>query len=93
MEYVHKINIKTDSKFYSIVCKNEIIVNSRHKNAIKDCPHLEKVGCCEDGYADVIESKEKSFYIGVRFHPESLYKTDDNMNKIFKKFIDICKNK
>ena len=34
---------------------------------------------------------EKDFYIGIRFHPESLYKFDDNMNKIFKKFIEACK--
>lgn len=26
-------------------------------------------------YPDVIEDKNKKFYIGLRFHPESLYKT------------------
>ncbi len=49
------------------------------------------MGFCEDGYADVVESKDKNFYVGVRFHPESLYKFDDNMNNIFKKFIEACK--
>ena len=42
-----------------------------------------KVAFCEDGYPDVIESKDKDFYIGVRFHPEDLYHKDYNINKIF----------
>lgn len=90
-QYVHNIKIDKTSKFYKIVNKEEIMVNSRHKRTIKECPKLDKVGFCEDGYADVIEAKDKDFYIGVRFHPESLYKIDKNMNNIFKSFISACK--
>ena len=85
------LHIDKKSKFYSIVKKESIMVNSRHKRTIDKCPLLDKVGFCEDGYADVVESKDKNFYVGVRFHPESLYKFDDNMNNIFKKFIEACK--
>ncbi len=90
-KYVHKIDINPTSKFYEIVGQESMLVNSRHKNTIKKCPKLDKVGICEDGYIDVIESKSRKFYIGVRFHPESLYKTDECMNNIFKYFIDACK--
>lgn len=90
-DYVHNIHIDTTSRFYDIVKSEEIMVNSRHKRTIEDCPLLDKVGYCEDGYADVVESKDKNFYVGVRFHPESLYKIDDNMNNIFKCFIEACK--
>lgn len=69
-----------------------MMVNSRHKRTIENCPMLNKVAFCEDRYPDVIESKNKKFYIGVRFHPESLYKKDAKMNKIFKEFINICKH-
>lgn len=89
-DYVHNIHIDTSSKFYNIINKKEIIVNSRHKRTINECPLLDEVAFCEDGYADVVESKNKKFYIGVRFHPESLYKTDNNMNNIFKEFIKKC---
>ena len=54
---------------------------------------LDKVAFCEDGYPDVIEAKNKKFYMGVRFHPESLYKSDKNMRNIFIKFIESCKEK
>lgn len=90
-EYVHNIKIDESSKFYNIVKTTEMMVNSRHKRTIKDCPMLDKVAFCEDGYPDVIEAKNKKFYIGVRFHPESLYAKDEKMNKIFKEFINVCK--
>lgn len=34
--------------------------------------------------------KKEKVIIGL-FHPESLYKTDENMNNILKYFINICK--
>ena len=71
----------------------ETMVNSRHRRFVEKCPKLDKVGFCDDNYPDVIESKNKKFYIGVRFHPESLYKKDDKMNNIFKEFIDSCRKK
>lgn len=92
-DYVHSIKIDKNSKFYSIIGKEEIMVNSLHTNTIDTCPNLDKVAFCEDGYADVIESKDKDFYIGVRFHPEDLYKKDDNINNIFKNFIQECKKR
>lgn len=67
------------------------MVNSLHTNTIKECPQLDKVAFCEDGYADVIEAKDKDFYIGVRFHPEDLYKKNERINNIFKIFIEKCR--
>ena len=91
-KYVHSITIEKSSKFYNIIGKEKIMVNSRHNKDTDKCPKLKKVAFCEDGYADVVESNDKLFYIGTRFHPESLYKIDENMNKIFKSFIEVCKN-
>ena len=67
------------------------MVNSLHSNSIDNCPKLNKVAFCEDGYPDVIESKDKDFYIGVRFHPEDLYHKNSKINNIFKVFINTCK--
>lgn len=91
-KYVHDIKIDQNSKFYNFIKKNKIMVNSRHNKSVDKCPLLNKVAFDEDGYADVIESKDKKFYIGVRFHPESLYKIDEDHNKIFEAFINACKD-
>lgn len=90
--FVHSITIDKNSKFYEIVKTEKMMVNSRHKRAIKECPKLDKVAFCEDNYPDVIEAKNKKFYIGLRFHPESLYEKDEKHNKIFESFINACKN-
>lgn len=92
-DYVHSISIDKNSKFYQIVKTDKMLVNSRHKRSIKECPELEKTAFCEDGYPDVIEAKDKKFYIGLRFHPESLYKKDEKHNRIFIEFINACKKK
>lgn len=92
-DYVHSIKIDSNSKFYEIVKKEEIMVNSRHNNSVENSPLLVKVAVCEDGYTDVVESKDKDFYIGLRFHSESLYKIDENHNAIFQEFIKSCKNR
>lgn len=89
-DYVHSISIDKASKFYSIVKKDKIMVNSRHKKVIDKCPLLDKVAFSYDD-VEVVESKNKRFYMAVRFHPESLYKIDKNMNNIFVAFIDSCK--
>lgn len=89
-KYVHDIVINKESKFYKIIKDDKMMVNSRHKRTIKECPNLDKVAFCEDGYPDVVESKNKKFYIGVRFHPESLYTTDEKHNRIFVEFINAC---
>lgn len=89
-DYIHGVYIDTSSRFHDIIKKENIMVNSRHKRTVDECPLLDMVGICEDGYADVVESKDKTFYMGVRFHPESLYKIDESMNKIFIEFINKC---
>ncbi len=89
-QYVHNIYINPSSKFYDIVKCKTLMVNSRHTKTVDRTPLLEKVAICDDGYADVVESRNKKFYMAVRFHPESLYKIDENMNNIFKYFIKVC---
>lgn len=91
--YVHPLFIQKDSKFYEMIKKETIMVNSRHQRFVQTCPKLDQVGFCDDGYPDVIESKKKKFYIGVRFHPESLYRDDENMDCIFQEFINSCRRK
>ncbi len=90
-DYAHNVTINKDSKFFSIVNTESMPVNSIHQRTINECPLLEKVGFCEDGYPDIVESKDKKFYIGVRFHPESLYKKNEYHNRIFEYFINCCK--
>lgn len=92
--YAHDIQIiDKDSKFYSIVQTDNMKVNSRHKNVVDKHPLLDVVALDCDGNIEAVESKDKKFYMGVRYHPESLYKIDQKHNAIFQSFISSCKNR
>lgn len=91
VDYVHSIKIAKSSSFYDFVNVENMKVNSRHKNTIDNPRNLTIAAYDEFGNIEVTEDKSKKCYLGIRFHPESLYLIDKLHNQIFKKFIEICK--
>ena len=89
--YKHDVNINKDSILYSILEKDNIMVNSYHKYKVSNNGSY-KISATKD---DVIEAVEKDgkFNIGLQWHPEKNYDNDVNSKKIFKKFINVCKQK
>lgn len=90
IDYVHDINIDKSSKFFNFVRVSNMKVNSRHKNTISDPAKLKVSAYDEFGNIEVTEDATKKCFLGMRFHPESLYKFDEFHNNIFKEFIKIC---
>lgn len=90
--YVHSIKIAEDSLAYKILEKKELMVNSRHKRYSKSTGNTIVTATSPDGIDEIIEYPNNSFYLGVQFHPESLYKKDENMKKIFTYFISVCES-
>lgn len=90
--YVHKIKIDKKANLYKIIGKEEIMVNSRHKAYTADSSILKCVAYSDDGVVEAVEDARKKFYMAVQFHPESLYKIDEDHNKLFEEFIKVCAN-
>ena len=90
-QYAHKIRIANGTLLYSILNKDEIMVNSRHSYAISS-PGIHMVNAVsEDGIIEGIEAKDRRFQIGVQWHPESL--DDENTNALFGEFIEAAKRR
>ncbi len=89
-KYVHSIKIEKNSKSYQLIGKEEVEVNSRHVRYSLNTGKASVVGVSLDGVDEIIEDAAKTFYIGVQFHPENLYKIDMYMNNIFVNFIETC---
>lgn len=87
-ENVHEVLIDKGSKIYKILKKEKIIVNSRHKFAVKKT-ELNITGYSNDNIIEIIEDSNKPFFIGLQWHPESLENEDSK--KIFDYFIKISK--
>lgn len=90
-EIVHSINIDKKSNFYKIVKTEKLIVNSRHKRVVDNVGGLNVSAKDEEDNIEVVEASNKRFFLGVRFHPESLCKNYKEHDAIFKAFINACK--
>lgn len=89
----HKCTIiDKNSLFYNIMKKELIDVNSIHSYVGTNIPKkLNVVALSDDNQVEVVEGKNKKFYMGIKYHPELLVDTNKSQNEIFKAFIFACK--
>lgn len=83
--YVHNVMIDKNSKLYEIIKKDNIMVNSRHNSYVISSDL--KVSAI-DNIIEAIEDRNKLFFIGVQWHPESIY---DENNKLLFDYLFNCK--
>lgn len=87
----HKIHLHDNTTLYKILKTHHITVNSRHSSSITP-PTLTVSASSEDGTIEAIEDPEKSFFIGLQFHPENIYEDNLHAKLIFDYFIQMCQN-
>lgn len=87
---VHTIKLDKGSRLYEIIGEEEFYVNSRHRYNITEVGELSIAGYSNDGIIEAIEHENKTFAIGVQWHPENLMDTAPS-KKLFKSFIKSCK--
>lgn len=71
--------------------QNIFDVNSVHSYAGTVIPkELTVVAKSDDGQVEVVEAKNKNFFIGVKYHPELLVDVDEKQNRLFVEFLNAC---
>lgn len=71
---------------------HQLWVNSFHHQSIKELGKgLRVVAVASDGIVEAVQSDEKSFVLGIQWHPEMMLVASDEMLPLFCKFIDSCK--
>lgn len=89
---MHKVNISSNSKLFSLINKSNFVVNSIHKCKIDNQGKYSIKGYADDNIIELIELDNEGFNIGVQWHPEFI--TDrPEQNLIFKGFIEYINNK
>ena len=94
----HRIFVENESEFARLITKktngseNEIKVNSHHHQSVRKVgKNLTATAWANDGVIECIEdTRENRFALGVQWHPELSYKSDDLSNKIFQTFVKAC---
>lgn len=88
---VHSVKLKKDMPLYLLIKKEIISVNSYHHQAIKNiAPKLSAMAYSEDGLIEAICAPEKKFVWATQWHPEFLFKKDNDNLKILKEFVKSC---
>ena len=87
----HKVKINKDTLLYKILNKEEISVNSFHNYHVTVDNNYIINAISSDGYIEGIELKDKTFHLGIQWHPEISYNFDEDSKKIIDYFIEICK--
>ncbi len=83
----HRVSIQKGSLLYDIIGKENIGVNSYHHQAIKEkADAFEAAAISEDGLTEAIYMPDRKFILGVQWHPEFSYITDENSRKIVNAF-------
>ena len=68
------------------------MVNSFHHQAVKAVPFgFSTAAETADGIVEAIEATGERFCLGVQWHPEELFETDEFAKRIFSAFVDSCK--
>ncbi|WP_044642422.1 gamma-glutamyl-gamma-aminobutyrate hydrolase family protein [Risungbinella massiliensis] len=90
----HSVLLKPNSILAKSFQQEKIFVNTYHHQSIKKiASSLEQIGNATDGVIEAVESSDKKRYlVGVQWHPEGMFDTDDNSRKLFQQFISVCQS-
>ncbi len=85
--------IYKDSMLFSLTGESEIMTNTFHHQNIRDlAPTLVADAQSADGYIEAAHMPSHPFCLGVQWHPEIYRRDDVAMQKVFKAFVNACKN-
>jgi putative glutamine amidotransferase len=90
----HSLEFEEESLLARLITnKDDVRVNSHHHQAIgKIGENLKSTAWAKDGVIECIEdTRNDRFVLGVQWHPELSWKTDDLSKNIFENFISACK--
>jgi putative glutamine amidotransferase len=88
----HAISIRSGSALFDLAGKGNAKVNSHHHQAIKLVGrNLKEVASANDGIIEGIEdTRSDRFVLGVQWHPELSWSTDNFSQAIFARFVRGC---
>ena len=91
---VHKVTVKEGTLLADIIGAGEHGVNSYHHQAVKDlATKAEAMAYSEDGLVEAIAVPDKTFIVGVQWHPEFAFEKDPECRAIVQAFVDACSKK
>ncbi len=88
----HEVNIEPGSPLADVLGSGPISVNSFHHQGVKDlAPGLVPMAWAPDGLVESFFRPGSAFFWAVQWHPEMLFRNDENSRKLFRTFVEACR--
>lgn len=87
----HSISLAEGSALKKIFGKETLKVNSFHHQAVRDTvPGVKTAAVSSDGVIEAIEVGDHKFAVGVQWHPEMMFDSEEQM-RLFRAFVEACR--
>lgn len=85
---VHEVVLEKDAPLSSVLGKERLLVNSCHHQGVKALsPRLSAMAYAADGLVEAVYMPEKQFVWAVQWHPEFLFRVQEDSRKILKQLV------
>jgi putative glutamine amidotransferase len=89
----HTVRLERGCRLHMLLRKQEIWVNSKHHQAVKDlAPGLVAAACAKDGIIEAVEMQSRHWVMGVQWHPEGTWREDISSQRLFAALIQAAKS-
>ncbi len=83
----HRLRIAAGSRLAEVLGTPDLVVNSLHHQGVgRVAPGLRATAHAEDGLVEGVELADRSFVVGVQFHPEELWRESPPIARLFAGF-------
>lgn len=88
----HRVVLVEGTPLHDLLHVKEMEVNSIHHQAVRTlATSLQPMAVSEDGLIEAAYRPDQRFFWGVQWHPEYLYRNDENSRRIFEAFVDAAR--
>lgn len=89
----HQVEIIEDTPLGEMLERPVIAVNSYHHQAIRElAQNLRPMAISEDGLVEAVYMPDRKFIQAVQWHPEFIYQADEDACRLFRAFVNACRD-
>jgi putative glutamine amidotransferase len=84
----HPVQVIAGTRLHGLLQRDVVWVNSKHHQSVRDIPQgFVRAAESEDGIVEAIESSSGPFILGVQWHPEGMWQSDEAARSLFSNLI------